>query len=106
MVDVASHVVRKAGCRSVLRARRRELTMGEGTEAHPEPVELVQLRPDEAHLLEGLLKEAGIEADVLDSDSQYGATVAFLSRVFVNKDQLGQAQEILREFNERQGDGA
>ena len=75
----------------------------DGTKEHPEPVELAQLRPDEAHLLEGLLKEAGIEADVLDSDAQYGVTVAFLSRVFVNKDQLQQAQGILGEFNERQG---
>ncbi len=75
-----------------------------GSEEHPEPVELAQLRPDEAHLLEGLLKDAGIEADVLDSDAQIGANIGFLSRVFVNKDQLGQAQEILRDFNDRQGD--
>ena len=77
-----------------------------GTEEHPEPVELAQLRPDEAHLLEGLLKDAGIEADVLDSDAQIGATIGFLSRVFVNKDQLEQAKDVLREFNERQGDEA
>jgi hypothetical protein len=77
-----------------------------GDAEHPEPVELVQLRPDEAHLLEGLLKEAGIEADVIDSNAQYGVTVAFLSRVFVNKEQLGQAQQLLREFNKRQGDEA
>ena len=77
-----------------------------GTKEHLEPVELVQLRSDEAHLLEGLLKEAGIEADVLDSDAQIGATVAFLSRVFVDKDQLEPAREILREFNDRQGDEA
>ena len=77
-----------------------------GPEEHPEPVELAQLRPDEAHLLEGLLKEAGIEADVLDSDAQIGGSAGFLSRVFVNKDQLEQAQEILREFNDAEGDGS
>ena len=70
-------------------------------DAHPEPVELAELRPDEAHLLEGLLKDAGIEADVLDSDAQIGS-VGFLSRVFVNKDQLEQARAIYREFDDRQ----
>jgi hypothetical protein len=54
----------------------------------------------------GFLKDGGIEADVLDSDAQIGGTVGFLSRVFVNKDQIEQAREILREFNERQGNEA
>ncbi len=75
-----------------------------GSEEHPEPVELAQLRPDEAHLLEGLLKDAGIDADVLDSDAQIGGGIGFLSRVFVNREQLEQAQEILGEFNDRQED--
>ena len=76
------------------------------SEEHPEPVELAQLRPDEAHLLEGLLKEAGIECDVLDADNPYSTPIGEPSRVFVNMDQLAQAQEIYKEFAERQGNGA
>ncbi|MFL5737109.1 MAG: putative signal transducing protein [Actinomycetota bacterium] len=73
-----------------------------GDAEHPEPVELAELRVDEAHLLEGLLKEAGIEVDVLDSDNPYSTPVGAPSRVFVNQDQLEQAREIYKQFDERQ----
>ena len=71
-------------------------------EQHPEPVELAQLPVDGAHLLEGLLREAGIEADVIDSDNPYSTPVGAPSRVFVNKSQLEQATAVYREFDERQ----
>ena len=73
-----------------------------GDEEHPEPVELAELPVDQAHLLEGLLKEAGIEVDVLDSDNPYSTPVGAPSRVFVNKDQLEQARAIYKEFDDRQ----
>ena len=73
-----------------------------GDAEHPEPVELVQLRPDEAHLLEGLLKEAGVEVDVLDADNPYSTPIGDPSRVFVNANQLEEARAIYRTFAERQ----
>jgi hypothetical protein len=74
-------------------------------EAHPEPVELCRIGQVDAHLLAGLLEEAGIEVDVVDGAIGAGFPTSSTmgeSVVYVPKSRLDDARRIEREFQERQ----
>jgi hypothetical protein len=72
---------------------------------HPEPVELCRVGLQDAHLLAGLLEEAGLDVQVADAASGTGFPTSSTmgeSVVYVDKRHLEEARRIEREFQERQ----
>ena len=69
------------------------------TDEHPEPVELTSLPLEQALLLVGRLREAGIDAGVdSDTSSVYPMSEFNEKKVLVPRDRLADAKAILAEI--------